>query len=424
MSSGVSRADRSGGPCGFATFARLAGASMVLMATLGWASHRGPLEAQAAPRDWSAWSTAIDEHVPGQKDSALVRIAPWSRNQLEAILPLLSRELERIEPVEQRRLIGRALVLHTDAAVLNRTSSGYKLPPTWNAVTLVTDGNVVGRMTGTFHWEFMRRMLGRLPASDDRRRISQIFFRATAAELQRWAETPELMLHLAAGRKLLGDDPVLLLYEGTTQQAYATPRIQQYFAERRERAQSADSPVPISPALPRTIPLIAPPPLTTTEVAPSIRGQRDQAQRTFRRALSLDPSLAEARIRLARVLGDDDRHEEAVTELTRALAGPLTPFLGYYAALLMGREQRALAQLDAAQASFERARAIYPDAAPPRYGLSEIALARGDVDRARTLLLNFAPPPGDVNLLWGRVDRLHDPSALVLLDQMRRAFSQ
>jgi tetratricopeptide (TPR) repeat protein len=288
------------------------------------------------------------------------------------------------------------------------------------------DGTAVGQMAGTYHWEFMRRLIDRLPAKDDRRRIAQIYLRATAAELERWGEYPELSVQLAAGRKLLGDDSVLLMYEGTMYQAYAGARAQRFFTERR-RAQSKDRPIITVMSNPtmlgnnlRSAPLNN----GVGDALPAVRGLRQQAARTFRRALSLDPALAEARIRLAQIVGDDDQHEEAVTELTRAMAAPLTPFLGYYAALVMGREQRALGQLDEAQASFERARAIYPAAAPPRFGLSEIALTRGDADRARALLSDLTPPQGDVNLLWGRIDRIHDPSAQSLLNEMRRVFSQ
>ena len=383
-----------------------------------------PVVARTGAPDWAAWSNAVDAHVPGQKDAALAAIAAWSRNDLEALAPLMSRELERLAPAEQWRRIGRALVLHTDIPILNRTSNGYSLPPTGTATVLSRDGNIVGQMAGTFHWEFMRRVLGRLPDSDDRRRVSRTFFRATAAELEQWGEYPELTLHLSAARTLLNDDPVLLMYEGTMHQAYAAPRTQRFFAERR-RAQSSGRPIITATSNPNIVgnPSSAPLMERAGAAIPAVGSSREQAARMFQRALSLDPSLVEARIRLAQVRGDQGQHETALAEIARATSRRLTPFLDYFAALIAGREHRAMNQLDAARASFEHARRIQPDATPPRYGLSELALARGDADQARELLVGLAIGPGDVDLWWGRIDRVHDPSAQTLLHDMRRALS-
>ncbi len=105
-------------------------------------------------------------------------------------------------------------MLHADVAILNREPAGYNLPAGEANVTLLSDGRAVGQMSGTVHWEFARRLIERAPEGEDRLRIAQTFYRATGAVLQWWGEYPELATHLAAGRRLLGDDPVLLLYEG------------------------------------------------------------------------------------------------------------------------------------------------------------------------------------------------------------------
>lgn len=386
-----------------------------------------PGVAARADRDWKTWLAAVDAHVPGQRDTPLTAVSQWSRGDLEALLAPASADLWRVTPEEQRRRVERALLLHTDIAVLNRTANGYNLPATAGATALFRDGSAVGLMAATFHWEFARRVLQRLPQDDDRTHIPKLFFRSTSAVLELWGEYPELTTHLAAARKLLGDDPVMLMYEGTLHQAYAGARTQRFFFERRRARETARAGIRVINDDPTRLGsnfASAPLERGVDAALPTVKDEREQAERAFRRALAVDATLAEAGIRLAHVIGDAGRHAEALAELERVTTSSLTPMLGYYAALLMGRETRALARLDDARAHFERAAALAPNAAPPRYGLSEVAMARGDRAAARAEILRAAARPADINLLWGRIDRIHDPSATSLLADMRRSFSR
>ncbi len=162
--------------------------------------------------------------------------------------------------------------------------------------------------------------------------------------------------------------------------------------------------------------------MTLPEAFPSAGDSRAQAERLFRRALALDPALAEARIRLAHVVGDSGRHEAAATELERAARQPLPPLLDYYASLLTGREARARGQLDAARRGFERAAGIYPNAPAPKYGLSELAIARNNGPESLAHLLpSEAAARSDPNEPWWWIDRVHDPSAQTLIGRASRA---
>jgi tetratricopeptide (TPR) repeat protein len=371
-------------------------------------------------RDWQAWLDAVNTHVPGERDDAVARLAPWSRDELESAV---FGTLRRQRPASQLGIVERGLVLHADIAVLNRTARGYALPPSGSNTpyntTLFQDGRAVGVMYGTIHWEFGRRLLERLPKGDEGLHISRRFYRTAGAMLQLWGEYPELTRHLAAGRRALGDDPVLLLYEGTQAQAYAGPRLQRFFDERRRSGPTMLTAAPSSrggaapemPSLPGAL--------------PTINGSRAQAERLFRRAIAIDPTLTEARIRLAHVLGDSERHDEAAAELQRAMVSPLPPMLDYYSSLLAGREARARGQLDAARTAFERAAALYPGASAPRYGLSEVAMARGDRTQSLSHLLDGARAAGaEANEPWWWVDRAHDPAAATLMAEMQRAVSR
>jgi len=374
----------------------------------------GPAEgiAQRTVRDGQAWLDAVRSHVPGERDEAVEQLAPWSLAELQSAARILSRQPD----TDRLQLIERALVLHSDVAILNRDINGYNLPPASSGIVLYNDGRTIGETGGTIHWEFARRLLNRAPRGDDRRLLGRRFYRATGAVLQLWGEDPELSTHLVAGRRLLGDDAVLLLYEGTQQLAYSGARAQRFFDERRAS-------LPARTSLPPNHGIVGQPREALGERVPppSVQDSRARAERFFRRALVIDASLVEARIRLAHVLVDANRHDEAAAELEVAARSPLPQLLDYYGSLLLGRAQRARRQFDAARAAFERARSIYPTAPAPRLGLSEVAMTRGDRTRGLEHLLSGATAArAAVNEPWWTIDRVHEPSAQTLLADLRR----
>jgi tetratricopeptide (TPR) repeat protein len=367
------------------------------------------------PRDWSAWLAAVNAHVPGERDDAVTAIAPWSLDELDALLPEVPKQ-----PDQGVRLVERGLVLHMDIALMHRNAAGYDLPPGPGGVTLFSDGRAVGQMSRTIHWEFARRLVDRVSARADRVRIGRAFYRATGAVLQLWGEYPELATHLADGRRAIGDDAVLLLYEGTMRQAYASPRVQRFFDERR-RAAAAERPT-MNTRLPPGQDGTAPREIISLPAGlPSARDSRGQAERLFRRALAIDPGLAEARIRLAHVLGDAGRHDEAAAELDRARTASLPALLDYYASLLAGREARARGRFDAARLAFERAASLYPTAPAPKFGLSELAIARNDPAAGLAHLQPTARDrSADIDDPWWWIDRAHSPPAESLVIDLRR----
>jgi hypothetical protein len=383
----------------------------VLLVTMVHVSGAAPRATPAQSHDYPNWIEAVETHVPGQPDEAVKRLALWSGGELADVISAFGRPPVRND---QLRILERALVLHADIAILNRDVRGYNLPAGPGTTILVEDGREIGQMSRTAHWEVARRLIAATPAGIDRTRIATRFYRATAAVLQQWGELPELTTHLTEGRRLLDDDPVLLLYEGTMHQAYAGPRYQRVFDERVRatfpRGGAMYRPgggAPTSKELPPAL--------------PSVRGSRSQAERLFRRALAVDRTLAEARIRLAHVLSDAGRHAEAAAELKQLGGGLRPPFIDYYASLLTGRVLRTRGQLDAARAAFEHAAGVYPNAPAPRLALSELALARGDREESLARVRQAAPSARvDVDEPWWWLDRVHEPSAESLVNDMRR----
>ena len=147
------------------------------------------------------------------------------------------------------------------------------------------------------------------------------------------------------------------------------------------------------------------------------------AERELRRALTLDPTLHEARIRLAHVLSrlGDDR--QAVEVVRPALDAPLPPFSEFYAAMILGRSEEQLGRFDEASVAYARAAARFPGSQLAAIGRSRVALAQvGRPTRCTSLSTSSArirpssciPCPGY---------RQHDPDAETLLKAWRAGLT-
>jgi tetratricopeptide (TPR) repeat protein len=372
---------------------------------------------QAVTPDWRVWVDLVNRHVPGAVDDSVREVALWPRDDLRRII----QDLPRASGLDLEPTVARGLVLHTDIAISHRSELGYALPAGGRATARLADGHDIGSASGTYQWEIGRALLAVLPPGSARLAIGRQWYRATAGILQAWGEYPELVAHLDAALDEIDDDPVLRLYEGTLHQAYAGPLVQQFVRDQQASArQESALPNPMSPMvqLSRVSRATAP---AGRDQPQSAEAERRLAERALRRALDADPGLTEARVRLAHVLADRGAHDEARRELARALAVPLPRFLEYYARLLVGRETAFKGEFDAANQAFERAAALYPRAQAPLLGQSQVAAARGHLAAARAVLTRLANGQGRSieDDPWPWIDRVHEPQAAILLEQMR-----
>jgi len=104
------------------------------------------------------------------------------------------------------------------------------------------------------------------------------------------------------------------------------------------------------------------------------------AEGAYRRALALDSTLIEARVRLGRVLWFFDRREEAERELTQVVREATTthaPALVYLANLFLAQLDEERGQLDAAREAYEAALHVYPAGQVARLALGRLLLATG-----------------------------------------------
>ena len=377
-----------------------------------------PQAAADSDRRPGAWIAAVRAHEPGQPDRALLTVAAWTPAEIERILPSVAGD------PDATRLLAKALVLHADIGILEHAGG---LPGGGIRVTTLADGRIRGDRRLSLQWRIGRTIAGFLVAlpvkrpgyeppdaadveREHRQRLGVLrrWYRATAALLQEDGHFGFLHTHVNAGLSMLGDDAVLLMYRAAMRQAFADPRLQM-FARRRpagvERFAHPDS---------GSIGLAALPQQTSFEL--------DQAARDLRRALELDPELVEARIRLAHVLGDKGRHDEAATLLRPVMGASLPQFLEYYGALVLGRAEERLGRLTEARAAFERAARSVPEAQVPRVALSRLALLEGRSSEALAALLQDASARGRASEdPWWWYFRSHEPDARALIAVMREA---
>jgi tetratricopeptide (TPR) repeat protein len=105
------------------------------------------------------------------------------------------------------------------------------------------------------------------------------------------------------------------------------------------------------------------------------------ATRLFRRTLEVNPNFVEARVRLARLLEEDGRPEEATAQLTQVFAAQPSRADGvvaFYAHLFATRADEFQGRLPSAAEHSRAALALYPRAQSALLMSSHVALRAGN----------------------------------------------
>jgi tetratricopeptide (TPR) repeat protein len=305
----------------------------------------------------------------------------------------------------------RGLSLHTDIAIVQRNSRATG----GSGAVILVDGQQIGFLQRSAHWPIARQIAAELSTRPAERPRVIEWYRATAALMQQWGDCDLLGPHLEGGQALFVDDPMLALYQGTLRQTMGDPRLHEYLRKRGSTEGYGKAPLASRNG---PVPTAASPLPNATRVELGI------AERELRRALTLDPTLHEARIRLAHVLSVLGDHRQAVDVVRPALDAALPPFTEFYAAVILGRSVEQLGRFDEASVAYARAAARFPGAQSAEIGRSRVELARGrPADTLKILVDVVGPYSTERPDPWLGYLKRHDPDAETLLKAWRAGLT-
>lgn len=373
------------------------------------------------------WVDAVQGHEPGRADSHVITLAGLSyegREELNAGMALFLETLrtKRISRdagnADAQRIMAlardagdagvflkRAAVLHGDVAangdrvpVIERRPRasedprvvpgkgatggrpGAPLPPLLRTDRLGVgqDGQVLGETLASWNWPFARSLLDVLTDGNDAAKDPFVgaWYHANMAYMFARGLYGDATPHLADAARLLPNDARILFDRGCYAELLGLPMHQEMLSAadivaQRSRVSGQDRGPQWRP--PGSAPALNIPLAETTNA---------DAERLYRRALAIDPSLLEARVRLARLLGLRGRHSDAAAELKTALAGDPAGVIGFYGHLFAGRAAQATGQAAAALAHYKEAQSFFPNAQSALLALSHLALLGADVAAA------------------------------------------
>ena len=315
-----------------------------------------------------------------------LKVRDWDGSIADAIALL---GLQRDE-IDRRDLVGilkRGALLHTDIGVV--------------AAEAASSQDVGHRLPGTsVHCGFAMALLDSIGRESEGDRFVHAWYRAVAGLLQLHREVAAAPQLLELAVSMFPDDAYLLASAGSVHELLASPIVQagSYF---RDSGLSAD--------------------------VGSEASNLAKAERFFRRALDRDPAAAEVRVRLARVLGRQGRHREAIEALRLVRPDEDEPFVRYFTWLFLGDEEQAAGDPDAARDAYSHALTVFPSAQSGWLALSHLARRVGDragaIDAMERALTSPSSARGDERYdPWGEYSAGQGRATPELLSELRRPF--
>jgi len=292
-------------------------------------SGRGP---SSESREYlPRWLAAVEQHEPGEADAAARTVATWTAYQLSDAVTSFEAGVGPRDKLERLRLLPRAVLLHTDVATMEAADTP----------------DVVSRWPA-LHWgaafELVEYLRGLQPTDP----FVRTWYRVTAAHLVSTYELLSSPILMDRAVSLFRNDAAFLVMAGGVHELLASPRVQE-----GDDLQGVDK-------------------------WGSADRNLNAAARFYREAQNADRSLAEARLRLGRVLGLLGSHAQALSELKAAAGQPLPPAPQYFARIFIGQEEEALGHLDAARNAYDLAIGMRPGFQPAYLALSHLERQAGN----------------------------------------------
>jgi Tfp pilus assembly protein PilF len=398
-----------------------------------------PEQRLVKPGTWEqfdTWLNAILRHEPGRNDAALREVLTLTGDQLESVFPhmvftlravfnrrqrppgfdgffgqygtaahrpqgpaLLTPRVDRVAVQDLTQFLKRAAMLHADIAMF---TPGAQLSIRAGESHLLADGSGVGLEGRTWHWMVGRAFLHLIPDAEKDADV-RLWYQVAASHLWSIRQFSEAAPHIRQALELFPDDAEIQFVHGLIREAQGSPNIQaaveQQMAVLPRASQRFQRPVK------------------------SADFENGEAREAFQKAVRLDPSHTEARVRFARHLILDGKPEAAITELRAALGQTEDKTLRYLAQLFLGRANELLHRDDEARAAYDAASSAFPEAQSPRLALSQLAIQAGDRDTARSVLafLAEAGSSEENDPWWDYYYRRQIPDD-VLVARLRAAF--
>lgn len=412
--------------------------ALALPAALAAAQRDPETRAMDMLRDWAE---AVVQHHAGQSDDALTTVA-WSYNDLELMQQFFEefagtparnddlraaarraqfsgRNRARIRAASEAWLFAdadrfrrRAAILHTDAAMLldlptvTATTVNRQLLPSWARArndrrvdVLSKDARYQSTEYSNLHWEIAMDMLDAVRAPSDP--FVARWFATIGTYLVAQRRYSDGLAHFERARRIVPDDPGVVFAEARLHEALAGPFIQN-FVRVTAIAQG----------------------VSTTGIDDQ-RTELRRAEGLLRRALVLNPTLLEARLRLAHVLIEQGEHDEGRVLSAQVAAKSSDQTIKYYALLFSGEALSSLGRTVDAATSFQAAIDLFPDAQAARMGLASALRTVGDNAQALDVLtptLTKEPSRRERDDPWSEYYEGDATQMHALLEELRAPF--
>jgi tetratricopeptide (TPR) repeat protein len=336
------------------------------------------------------WLVAVEKHRPGEADACAQEVAALGPATLAdiisgfeaGVIPITDRDT-KVDKIK------RAAVLHTDIAAF-AMELGLLNEDKVNAVT-----------QSSLHMGAAFELVEGLNREELRPRKDPFilaWWRAVAAFLGQHRDAGSSILFMDLAVYRFPSDPDLLLMAGALHELLASPLVQDDATAERELRDA--------------------------------RGNEEDnlraAARHYREALKSEPALGEARIRLGRVLAQQQSYVSALSELRSVADAAASPRLRYYRDLFLGQAEEGLGSDDAAREAYRRALALYPGAQSAWLALAGLERRSGDRPRALDAVLHLLtlPTGDDARQDPWRVYYVATPAARAAawFDQLRATF--